>query len=117
MTKIFALIALLPATASVCFASSNNLPENVGVTYQSLVNATTGGVTLLTANSARNALIIQNQSASSTLSISFGGAALGSSTIQISGGTMIQFTPPFVNAVYGKSSAGTIPVLVIEGIK
>lgn len=116
---VMLLLAGLPAFADGTY--------NCTVTTQSDVNITGSTTLALSANSARRCLIIENKlvigNAASTLEIKFLPSGASTSNVSFTGtqGLKVASGSPWmpvilpINAIYLKSSSGTLPVTIIEG--
>lgn len=85
----------------------------MGVYSQTAVSPTTVYVQAIARNLNRDMLWINNGSAASTLTVRFGDSTVSTGLIIPAGET---FVAPLVDSVYVKSSAGVVPVTIIEGI-
>lgn len=109
MKLLFMFIVLFSVSA---FSAGE---QNCSIVTQTEFGATTVSVKALNARPYRRCLVFQVKSAS-TAYIKFGGAHSGTEGISINGAST--FWQPVIiptNSVYIRSSAGAVPVTILEG--
>ena len=115
LALLFIAFTVLFLTANPSHALSGSpAAENVGMYNQVAFGASTVNTLAAAANVARNYLILQNQSAASTITVSLGNSTVG---ISLTAGTILQLNPAFTDAIWAKGPAGISTLLIIEGTK
>lgn len=118
---VYTILVYAPLSNAANVAADQEPVGNWGVgpslLNQSTLSITTVSSSVYNKNVSRMYLLIQNQSAASTLTIKFGSSTVSSEGYQLSGGSTYEPRIPPTNAIYMKSSAGVIPVIILEGIR
>jgi hypothetical protein len=99
-------------------ADQNPAPANVGLyNYSTFTVSTSTASNILPRNVYRAGLIVQNNGGVSVVIKPGSVPANATDGIVIPAGTVMQFNPPFVDAIFGQSASSTAKIVMIENSK